>query len=80
MSCLPTVRLVFTSFSFPSRKMQVVQEANSGNLRVNDGEVTGKLMKQTEGQRHSIGARILVLCSSMEMKEEVSGTSGAQGP
>lgn len=54
---------------------------NSGNLSANDGEVTGKLMKQREeGKRHSVGPRNLVLCSMMEMKEEGDGVSGQQGP
>lgn len=54
---------------------------NSGNLSTNDGEVTGKLMKQREeGKRHSVGPRNLVLCSAMEMKEEGDGIWSARAP
>lgn len=54
---------------------------NSGNLSANDGEVTGKLMKQREeGKRHSVGPRNLVLCSATEMKKEGDEVSGRQGP
>lgn len=61
-------------FSFPLRNMQVVQATSPGDLRINHGEVMGGPVAWWEEQRHSTGPRRnLVLCSTMEIKEERLG-------